>query len=240
MHVLIPIGLIGALVLLVVKGKAHASGFLKAASKPDTPTLPPGVAVKPSNMAQDVFHEIQRYIANGKKIASTPKEVVSPIDGISSAKWLQYERTQRSAGLNTISPNYNLGLYLMNMRTLADLGLADNPHKDNYNGKQVWKADWRKPYTLEGFLSNAKLQMDTFAKLARLHAKTIQSRFQDWLGIPLNDQGSEWEKAPVTLSGLMAVAKQAGLGGLEKWLSSTPDKRFASTSEAYRKANGVF
>lgn len=43
--------------------------------------------------------------------------------------------------------------------------------------------------------------------------------------------------ADVTLSGLLAVAKIAGLGGLDKWLSG--DRKQATTN-AFNKSNGIF
>ena len=64
------------------------------------------------------------------------------------------------------------------------------------------------------------------ARILRAHAATV--------GEPL-------EGAPASLSGLMAAARAAGLGGLKSWCASAEERaRFSDTTTAYNRANGIF
>lgn len=53
--------------------------------------------------------------------------------------------------------------------------------------------------------------------------------------------GTEIEGVPASLSGLMAAARAAGLGGLKTWSASAAERaRFSDTTAAFKRANGIF
>jgi len=157
--------------------------------------------------------------------------VKSPIEGVSDAAWGTFVAWGRQAKPSTITANYNLGAYLTNMRTLVDQGLAKNERQVDYNGRKVWQADWVPPHTLERFLADAELQYQVFRRQMVAHAKHILKTHRDQLGKTI-------EGKTATLSGLLGASKQAGLGGLAKWLAN--DNRKSATTEAYLATTGLF
>ena len=160
-------------------------------------------------------------------------KVKSPIPGVDDTRWSSYVRWAKTGGLETITPAYNLGLFVLNMRTLEDFGYAKGVKKVDYKGKQVWKGDFIEPYTLEGFLSDPRLQYEAFIKMSLNHREAILNRYKEYIG-QVDYQGKK-----MTLSGLMGVAKVAGLGGLDKWLGE-PSTRKPATDKAFIGANGMF
>lgn len=53
--------------------------------------------------------------------------------------------------------------------------------------------------------------------------------------------GTEIEQQTATLSGLLAVARCAGLGGLATWLNDAGERsKFGRTTQAYKRATGIF
>jgi hypothetical protein len=53
--------------------------------------------------------------------------------------------------------------------------------------------------------------------------------------------GTEIEGQTATLSGLLAVARCAGLGGLATWVTDAKERvKFSFTTQAYRRCNGLF
>jgi hypothetical protein len=53
--------------------------------------------------------------------------------------------------------------------------------------------------------------------------------------------GTEIEGQTATLSGLLAVARCAGLGGLATWLNDVAERaKFGRTTQAYKRATGIF
>lgn len=53
--------------------------------------------------------------------------------------------------------------------------------------------------------------------------------------------GTEIEQQTATLSGLLAVARCAGLGGLATWVADATERaKFGRTTQAYKRATGIF
>ena len=212
---MIPIIGIGALILLIlaISKTAKAEAFEKPPSPP----------------RDDIDEAIEK---ESKKVEAL--RVTSPLDGVSDTAWAKFVKVFATGSPGTISPNYYLGIFSYGMRRLEDLGLAKDVRKQDYNGRMVWKGDWTSPYSLEDFLGSEQLQHDTFARDMKIQAKVILSRHRDELG-------KEHAGSKATLSGLLAVAKQAGLGGLSSWLTVPADKeKFPNTTKAYIRANGIF
>jgi len=170
----------------------------------------------------DIHKEIQ---AETKEL---PPKMPSPIAGVEDAAWRKYVSTQRGAGLGTITKSYLLGMFLLGMRVLQDVGMARNVKLQDFKGRQVFKGDFVPPITEARFLSEASLQYEAFKRMTAAHAKYIATKYPDVI-----------KEGHVSLSGLLAVAKQAGLTGMDKWLLD-PANRKESTTAAFKRANGIF
>jgi hypothetical protein len=163
----------------------------------------------------------------------------------SSPRWTRYVQAVKTGGIGTITPNFNLGFFGLNMRTLEDFGYAKNVKKTTYNGRQVWKGDFinaqKIPSSLDQFLADGPLQYEVFLKMTERHYAYIQKKYDlrvdgKYVGVLYNDQKQIEGQTP-TYSGLLAVAKFAGLSGLDKWVKGD---RKPATTEMYKKVNGIF
>ena len=182
-------------------------------------------------LAQDVAKSAQSAAVTHP--AATYK---SPLPNVAVAAWTQFVRAMRGKDAKAITPSYSLGLFGFGMRRLVDLGLASNPHRIERNGRKVWDADWKDEYSPgpDKFLDDPELQYKTFSKSMLAYAKQVARELRELVGSQLDGQ-------QVTLSGLLAVAHQAGFDGLKKWAAS-PEVRaqFPGTSTQFHKLNGIF
>lgn len=171
--------------------------------------------------------------AGGKALPPIPGDLRSPIPEASAASWTRFVKLMGDGNKSdTISPRGHLGIFQMSLPRLADLGLVTNLHKDRATGK--YSADWVAPLTQEKFLGDPKLQYDTFVRSTVADRKAILARHEDKIGKVI-------ARKVATLSGLLTVARQAGLSGLAVWLASGANKvKFPKTSSAYLRGNGVF
>jgi len=204
-------------------GKKRDDGF-----RPSVPPTPREDAEETEDLVDD---EIKK-----EQIRKLPTKLRTPrfLEGLlDESLWTKYVKSVISAGQMTISPNYNLGMFLINMRTLQDYGYAKNVVKQNYKGKQVWKGDFTGPYSLDKFLSDANLQYEVFLKMTHSHYKAIVDKY----GESVKSGTKEIDGVAATLSGLLAVAKFAGLGGLAKWYAGDRKK---ATTDAFLKSNDIF
>lgn len=192
--------------------------------------LPPGDGEDDAPIPVDAQTEadIKEEIKSEK--AKLPKILPSPFTGIHDEQWTEYVKRQKTGRLNTITPSYMLGLFLMGMRILQDLGYAKNVKLTQREGKQVYMGDWAGPYSLNMYLGDAMLQYEAFHKMSILHGKHIASTYK----IPVTIDGVQ-----VTLSGLLGVAKRAGLAGLKKWVEE-PATRKPETTAEMKRVNNIF
>lgn len=159
----------------------------------------------------------------------------SPLAGVADEAWRKFVAAARVPDAEDepdyVSPRFRLGLYGLDARTLTDIRVMQRPRRGEWQGHEVWLADWAP--SAAGWLENPEAQYVALAKLTRLHADTITKKHAAALGQELEPD------APATLSGLLAVARLAGLGGLSRFLSAA-DERFPNTLRAYRASNGIF
>lgn len=165
---------------------------------------------------------------SSSKVDASGKRIETP-----SPRWTRYVQSVKTGGLSTITPNFNLGVFGLNMRTLEDFGHAKNVIKTNYNGKQVWRGEFVDPNSLEKFLSDGTKQYEVFLKMTNRHYNHIKKKYASIL----YDDSKQIEGVTPTYSGFLAVAKFAGLSGMDKWVSG--DRRDATTA-AYKKSNSIF
>lgn len=158
----------------------------------------------------------------------------SALPDVADEAWRRYvaaARVDDADGPDYISERFKLGLYGLDARTLADIGVVRGLRRGEWQGKEVWLADWAP--SAATWLEDPEQQYASLAKLSRVHARTIGKKYAATIG-------TEFEPgAPATLSGLIAVARIAGLGGLARFVAS-PEDRFPNTVRAYRAANGIF
>ena len=175
-----------------------------------------------------------RIRAVEKTLAATPGErnMASQIPEASDASWTRF--VELMAGNNafaTVSSRGDLGLFQMSPRRLADLGYVTNPRKD---ARGTWTGDWVAPYSREKYLSDGKLQYESFVKATRADREAILAHHRDAIGRALAGKVA-------TLSGLLGATRQAGLRGLATWLAAAADRvKFPQTTGAYLRANGMF
>ncbi len=180
----------------------------------------------------------ERIYQHAKNVAVvTPAATyTSPFPGVGNEPWTLFVRALRGQNAKAITPNYYLGLFGFGMRRLVDMGLARNPAKMEWQGKQVWGAEWLPAYSPgpDKFLANPELQYRTFVKSMVGYGKQIATELREVIGSTLDGD-------PVTLSGLLAVAKQAGFDGLRKWIASEEVRaEHRTTTAQFHKLNGLF
>jgi hypothetical protein len=174
--------------------------------------------------------------ARSAAVTSPTAAYKSPFPGVDDLHWSLFVRALRGKDPKAITPNYYLGLFGFGMRRLVDLGLATNPHKIDHNGKQVWGADWVPALSPgpEKFLGDADLQYKTFSKSMLNYGKQIARDMPEAVGSTLDGK-------TVTLSGLLAVCKQAGFEGLKAWAADEAVRASHHTTTAlFEKLNGIF
>jgi hypothetical protein len=158
----------------------------------------------------------------------------SPFPSVPAAAWTKFVKLLKGSDPREITSAYHLGLFAFGMPRLVDLGLASNPRKVKKNGESVWDADWTPPSSLEAFLSSPSFQYHTFVKACVADLRAIAAKLPHAIGTEIDGQ-------PATPSGLLAVTKQAGLKGLESWIASEDTrKKFANTTAAFHRLNGIF
>ena len=159
----------------------------------------------------------------------------SPLPQVTDEAWNTYARRARVARPSTHSEWNRFGMYAMTARMLSDIGLMVEAHKGDFQGRRaVWIGTWADGMSAASFLASPQAQHDALAALVRLHARVIEGRHASTIGTTLEGQ-------MVTLSGLLAVAQKAGLGGLAKWLADANDRAgFPETTAAYTRLNGIF
>jgi hypothetical protein len=158
----------------------------------------------------------------------------SPLPEVNDDAWTRYVRLMATGRAASVTPGGHLGIFGLGLRRLEDLGFVRGSRKVERDGRQVWEADWVPPHTLEGFLGDGGLQYRAFVKHTLDHRARILARHGDTIGKP-------FAAKVATLSGLLAVAHQAGLQGLSRWLEDEGDRqRFPNTTAAFIRASGMF
>ena len=167
---------------------------------------------------------------------TAPETHRSPLAGVDDDAWTIYVRRARLAPLGAASPSLRLGMFALTARDLADAGLMTEAHKGEANGhKGVWLGTWVAGRTRAEFLASPEQQLDALARLTRIQAhKIVELRLDAAVGTEIAGEAA-------TLSGLLGVARKAGLGGLRQWLASDEDRQaFPESGALYQRFNGLF
>ena len=125
----------------------------------------------------------------------------------------------------------HLGMFGMGLPRLEDLGYLKQTKAGGASSPAV---EWKAPLSEKVFLLSPELQYQAFSESMVDHRKQILARHGGLVGRVLAGR-------PATLSGLLGVAHQAGLAGLETWIGSGGDrKRYPNTTAAYLRWVGLF
>jgi len=155
----------------------------------------------------------------------------SPIRGVVLVRWLRFTSTMARHPLDYQSPGGRLGAFGLHTRRLADVGLAENPHKETVgDAVGVWTADWRQPLSSQGFLNSKPLQYEAFRRSMEDLAPRVAGHV-----------GSVVDGKKCTLSGLLGVAHMAGSAGVSGWVADPRVRsKFGKTTDTFNLTNGIF
>lgn len=213
---------------------ADALHNLDAAGHPSIATPP---IVPPAQATMTFPPEVITHSQADMSFA--PEEIThslpSPLDGVSDGDWTAFESMMEDAS-NKVSPDWKLGRWKITARRLQDLGMAKDARQVNRDGKTVWIADFIPPLSMQIFVNDEHLQYDTFVKEMHFLSDGIEKMGAAGK-VPLEIHG-----IVPTRSGLLAVAKLAGLQGLESFVKtgSKDWDKFPNTRDAFLKFNGMF
>jgi hypothetical protein len=217
---------LAAAVRKVVADERDPAKLDEAASKLEAAGQPAAAAAARERAAE---------LRSGKARSKSAAEAFSsPLPGVPRTAWNRYVHLMAVTNPETVSAGNQLGMFQVGYRRLADLGYVDNLRKVDKNGRTVWVGDFKAPLTLGAFLKDPVLQYEAFAKAALADRKAILARHGGAIGKTLAGKAA-------TLSGLLAVAYNAGLAGLGRWLSGKDERaRTPRTTAVYQKATGLF
>lgn len=127
-------------------------------------------------------------------------------------------------------------MFSIDARRLTELGLMKNVRKIPWEGREIFMGDFVDPLSLERFLNSPRIQYRVFKKDIANHRDTIVAKTKLKRLI-----GTEVDGARLTMSGLLALAKQAGVKGAQSWLTRPTDRtRFPNTTRTFHEVNGIF
>lgn len=227
---------VAALILESLAGKSRAR-----ASKVPVSNLPPKVE---TTSAAPIAPDVKEAIAD--HATQKPNYMADPLPGVDPVSWAEYVRRWERGTIAGILPDGRRGLYLIGIPTLHDQGYMTAPVKTS----DGFQATWIPPFSQSQFDNSLPLQYRILREQALRHKAYIQSTYPHLIGktvyvqIP-NSPGSpgsqESDERPIaiSLSGLMAVSKQAALSGLDKWLAN-PQTRKDNTTRVFLDFNGIF
>jgi len=176
-----------------------------------------------------------RARANGAK-----QLIPSPWKEVTDAAWTRFcSAIADGHKAGTVNPRGFYGIFQLSVRRLCDLGVMSNPKSrtvadpTNPTGKsRVWEGQWNT--TPEAFLSDPQAQYNVFLKSMELYRNIIGEKYMKVLGLEIDGKQA-------TMSGLLALAHNAGSEGMYKWLMDGELRnKFTWVTEAYHKANGIF
>lgn len=158
------------------------------------------------------------------KVKPGPSLLVSPLPGVPDASWTRFALGMATASPGSRSARGHLGMFRMGLPRLEDLGYLKQKKAEGTGAPVV---EWQAPLSEKVFLLSPELQYQAFSESMVDHRKQILARHGGALGRVLAGR-------PATLSGLLGVAHQAGLAGLDTWIAAGGDrKRYPNTTAAY-------
>lgn len=139
--------------------------------------------------------------------------------------WTIFVLAMKTSEPTAISASYELGMFGMKPRRLADLGLMKNVKSSrSASGRLVWIGEWTPPLSEKKFLSNSQIQYRAFCESMKRYVRCIMDGL---VSVPED----------MTLSGALAVLHKRGPKGLETWGTT---EQFPATVALFERVNGIF
>jgi len=141
------------------------------------------------------------------------QKTTSPIEGVPDDDWRMFVEASKVENPDFVSTS-SVGMFRQNKKRLAKLGLSEDTLKDPI------------------------AQYDAFEKEVTRLINEGKEVFDQSVAMPIDLDG---DNTAMTLSGLLAVMRNAGTANTAKWIDSPEERRkFPHTTEAFKKANGCF
>jgi hypothetical protein len=159
----------------------------------------------------------------------------SPFREVSDLAWTRYVRAMATGRPHTITPDGRVGIFGMELRRLEDIGLVRDVRRVERDGRTSFEMEWAEPsLSLERFLHDGALQYKAFARSAADQRTELLTHYRAVVGRRVDGKTA-------TLSGLLGVAHEGGLGGLAVWLSGDADPTTqAQLSSVFGRTTGIF
>lgn len=206
----------------------------------------PPVVDTPSVDITDDYQFDPEVITLPTEPTGLPTIIPSPFGGTATdEQWTRFVMKSRWGNKDSKTSNNNYGWFLLSPQDLSDVGVMTNPRKVG----RVWEADWIPPMTLDQFLASGTAQYDAFQKLTARDLKVIRSHPQLMKEIGAKLPNTD---IPVTLSGLLGVAHQIGIGAitrlnatlqryvLDRTIDDEEMKFVREIGESLKRTNGAF
>jgi len=146
-------------------------------------------------------------------------------------RWTRFVRAMARNPSDHASPRGRYGMFGMDMRGLADVGMASKVRKGERNGEcGVWIGDWAPPLSEKVYVASRPVQYESFKRsMVRLAPKA-----QKYVGTKVDG-------VACSLSGLLGVGHHAGESGIESWVKNPAVRqKFSATTKTFNLVNGIF
>lgn len=178
----------------------------------------------------------------GRKLGerhATSTTGASPIAGVSLPQWEAFVAKMEVAGRDHVSPRGRMGMFQMDARRLADVGVMTKAWKQGsaeaqkHGGSEtvgIWVGQWAPQLSKEAFLNSVPLQYAAFVRSMREAAPKVTRHV-----------GKDVDGAKATLSGLLGVCHVAGERGVVGFIEDPISrKKFPGTTIAFGRTNQIF
>lgn len=157
----------------------------------------------------------------------------APLVGVKLGAWEKFVGVMAASPRDAVSARYRLGAFGMDARRLADVGAMTKAYKGSYGTEVgVWLGNWAPSLTESAFLGSMPLQYAAFVRSVR--RSTAAPEVSGFVGEVVDG-------VPCSLSGLLGVSHVAGVAGVASWVKDPVVRRkFAATTEVFKKTNGLF
>jgi len=194
---------------------------------------------------EDADEDVREEEDGGGDAAATPAPTVSitsirtvtspsPINEATDAQWSALVSALATGARGAVNADdKTLGRWRIDYRQLMSLGLVERKGAQGAAG-YVWLKIGNTPVTERSFLDDEGAQ---YAVLERILLGHYHGIIEEWQG----QIGGTVDSKPISLSGLLGLARKAGISGMAGWLCKPEDRaKFTKTGEAFDRTNGIF